>query len=72
MDRSNLRSLQRECPTHLCRKLHLMREYDQPPSPDGEIPDPYHGSMADFERVFEILDRCTDSLIAHHTETTTP
>ena len=72
MDRSNLRSLQRGCPTHLRRKLHMMREYDHPPAPDGEIPDPYHGSMADFELVFEILDRCTDSLIARHTETTTP
>ncbi len=66
MDRSNMRSLLQECPEHLQDKLHMMREYDQTPAPDGEIADPYHGSMADFETVFEVLDRCTDSLIARH------
>ena len=47
----------------------MMREYDQPPEPHGEIADPYHGSMADFEVVFGVLDRCTDALIARYAET---
>lgn len=70
MDRSNMWSLLHECPEHLQGKLHMMREYDQPPEPEGEIEDPYHGKMADFETVFDLLDRCTESLIARHAPST--
>ena len=69
MDRGNMRSLQRNCPAPRRRRLAMIRQYDQPPAPGGEIADPYWGSMADFRAVFEVLDRCTDTLIARHTAT---
>ena len=66
MDRSNLAALRAGCPKDVRHKLHLMRAFDRPPVANGEISDPYYGTQADFEPVFETLDRCTDSLIEHY------
>lgn len=42
-------------------KVRLMREYD--PNGHGNVPDPYHGTEADFQEVYEILDRSIGQLI---------
>ncbi|MEQ1586661.1 MAG: low molecular weight protein-tyrosine-phosphatase [Cyclobacteriaceae bacterium] len=42
-------------------KIRLMREYD--PRGRGDVPDPYHGTEADFQKVFEILDRSIEQFI---------
>jgi protein-tyrosine phosphatase len=31
----------------------------------GEVPDPYYGDEADFERVYDLLDRALDALLPH-------
>jgi protein-tyrosine phosphatase len=33
------------------------------PNVDLAVPDPYYGSMADFEAVYELLDKATDCVI---------
>jgi protein-tyrosine phosphatase len=33
------------------------------PNADLAVPDPYYGSMADFEAVYELLDKATDCVI---------
>jgi protein-tyrosine phosphatase len=43
------------------QKVRLMREYD--PHGPGDVPDPYHGTEADFQEVFEILDRSVGQFI---------
>ncbi|GAB4395832.1 MAG: low molecular weight protein-tyrosine-phosphatase [Microscillaceae bacterium] len=43
-------------------KIMLMRNFDTEKQ-NLEVPDPYYGTMADFELVFEILWRCNQNLI---------
>jgi protein-tyrosine phosphatase len=45
-------------------KVKLMREFD-PESKGGEVPDPYHGGEADFQQVYEMLDRSTTQFLAY-------
>lgn len=62
MDGSNLHNILRLPGANLhAHKIKLMREYD--PDGRGDVPDPYYGTEADFQEVFEILDRSIDKLI---------
>ena len=38
-------------------KVKMMREFDDVPT-DDQVPDPYYGSIQDFENVYEMLERC--------------
>lgn len=45
----------------------------EPPAPNtcataGEVPDPYYGDEADFERVFDLLDHALDALLPRAAE----
>lgn len=42
-------------------KIKLMREFD--PHGSGDVPDPYYGTMHDFQQVFEMLDRTLNVFI---------
>lgn len=47
-------------------KLVLMREFDPvAPTGDLDVPDPYNGKEADFENVYQMLDRSLDSFLIH-------
>ncbi|MBP9926576.1 MAG: low molecular weight phosphotyrosine protein phosphatase [Cyclobacteriaceae bacterium] len=64
MDKNNQRNILRLPSAEVNKqKIKLMREYD--PKGLGDVPDPYHGTEADFQEVFEILDRSIDSFIAN-------
>lgn len=41
----------------------LMRSFDSEKE-DLEVPDPYYGSVYDFENVYEILTRCNERFLA--------
>lgn len=62
MDQSNLQNALRlaEATTH--HKVRMMRFFD-PLAPDQDVPDPYYGNEADFQEVFDILDRSIDGFI---------
>lgn len=65
MDRSNQTNLLK-LPTaslHVA-KIKLMRTFD-PVLPGADVPDPFYGGEADFQEVFDILNRTTDHLIEH-------
>lgn len=63
MDNNNLRhALSISDPRHHAKVL-LMRSFD--PLGGGDVPDPYYGSEADFQEVFEILDRSVEALVNH-------
>lgn len=55
MDRDNLMHLQHECPDMHQRKLHLFLDYAGVEA-GGEVPDPYYGGPAGFERVLALCE----------------
>ena len=55
MDHDNLASLQRQCPPEQAHKLHLFLEFAGQ-GMDTEVPDPYYGNAAGFERVMTLCE----------------
>lgn len=55
MDRDNLMNLQLLCPPEHGHKLHLFLDYAGV-EPGGEVPDPYYGNRAGFERVLGLCE----------------
>ncbi len=45
------------------RKIHLLREYDPQARGDLDVPDPYYGGRADFERVYQMIERSCRGLL---------
>jgi protein-tyrosine phosphatase len=41
----------------------MFRDFD--PLGKGNVPDPYHGTMADFEEVYEMCTRTSDHLLSY-------
>lgn len=63
MDNANLAALQRQCPTALHGKLRLLLSA----APDAgftEVPDPYYGDAAGFERVLALCESGVRGLLA--------
>lgn len=44
-------------------KAMLYRDFEPRPRPAQDLPDPYYGSMADFELVFAITERCSARML---------
>lgn len=55
MDNDDLMNLQHECPAELQHKLHLFLTYAGV-SGESEVPDPYYGNAAGFERVMQLCE----------------
>ena len=63
MDRSNRRALQQAGP-EFEHKIHLLRSFES--NPDGlDVPDPWGGGIAGFERMHQIVDRAIDDFLDH-------
>ena len=62
MDRDNLEILQRDCPPEHRHKLGLFLEYSSRFS-EREVPDPYYGSDAGFERVLDLIEDAAAGLV---------
>jgi len=63
MDQANLVALQRQCPASRHDKLRLLLSY----APDlglTEVPDPYYGDLAGFERVLGLCEAGVSGLLA--------
>ena len=64
MDRSNLHDvLFLDRKEQFGDRVRLFREFDPDPE-DHQVPDPYYGGDKGFERVFQIVDRTADKLLA--------
>jgi protein-tyrosine phosphatase len=63
MDRDNLAILTRSCPPNQRHKLRLLLEYARTCSED-EVPDPYYGGDAGFERVLDLVEDAARGLVA--------
>lgn len=64
MDNENYRFLQEMCPEEHRHKISMVMEF-APESGELEVPDPYFGNIAGFERVFSMLELATKGLLEH-------
>ena len=64
MDNENFRILQGICPEEYIHKISMVMEFAPEPGV-FEVPDPYFGNIAGFERVFDMLEVATKGLIEH-------
>jgi protein-tyrosine phosphatase len=64
MDQSNMNDLREMCPADHSHKLRLFLEFADG-TPTLDIPDPYYGSVAGFERVLDLCEAGARGLIAH-------
>jgi protein-tyrosine phosphatase len=67
MDQQNLKNILRlpDADKHT-HKIKLMRQFD--PQGPGDVPDPYYGTLHDFQYVYEMLDRTLDEFIRTETK----
>ena len=66
MDQTNLEDLRRLCPPQHLGKLHLLLKF-APSAGADEVPDPYYGNLAGFERVLDLCEAGVQGLINAHT-----
>ncbi|MDX1906491.1 MAG: low molecular weight protein-tyrosine-phosphatase [Bacteroidia bacterium] len=62
MDQSNLADITHMFPGETTAQIVLMRHFD-PEAPDADVPDPYRGTMQDFEVVYDMLYRSCYQLL---------
>ncbi|WP_051333776.1 low molecular weight protein-tyrosine-phosphatase [Aliagarivorans marinus] len=58
---SNIDYMKKHCPPEFQHKLHLWLDYVG--MEQGEIPDPYYGSVAGFDRVLDIIEEASERLL---------
>ena len=63
MDRENLSDLTAQCPEELQSKLRLMMDF-VPDMAGTDVPDPYYGGPAGFERVLDLIEQAADGLLS--------
>ena len=64
MDDVNLADVGERCPDAARHKLQRLGTYCRIHAA-GEVPDPYYGGPADFERVLDIVEDACEGLLAH-------
>ena len=62
MDRDNLKTLERNCPSEQRGKLALFTRYARR-NRDAEVPDPYYGGPEGFHRVLDMLEDAASGLV---------
>lgn len=62
MDRDNLVILQSLAPPGQSHKIHLFLDF-APELNESEVPDPYYGGQAGFERVYDLVDAASLGLL---------
>lgn len=63
MDNENLAHLTEICPPHLAHKVRLFLEFANELAVQ-DVPDPYYGGAAGFERVLDLVEAATAGLMA--------
>jgi protein-tyrosine phosphatase len=62
MDQDNFLSLSEICPDEHIAKIQLFMDF-APQMRTREVPDPYYGGKAGFERVFDLVDAASRALL---------
>ncbi len=64
MDQENYHDLVLLAPDSMrAGKIHMLREFDPQGGKSASVPDPYYGVFADFEEVYEIIERSSQGLL---------
>lgn len=63
MDEENYQNLMAICPSGLEHKVRLFLEF-APDRPEREVPDPYFGGEAGFDRVLDMVEEASRGLLA--------
>ena len=64
MDRANLERLTEVAPTGAKARVGLLMAHASKPGSGDEVPDPYYGPPAGFERVLDLVEDACDGFIA--------
>lgn len=64
MDQDNYRDLMELCPPGMEERLHLFMDF-APQCAESEVPDPYYGGVAGFDRVFNLVEDASRGLLEH-------
>lgn len=64
MDATNLRALERLCPSQHAHKLKLFMEFGANVAL-REVPDPYYGGEQGFEQVLDMVEEASQGLLEH-------
>lgn len=64
MDEDNYRDLLEICPPGMEERLHLFMDF-APQLAEKEVPDPYYGGVAGFDRVFNLVEDASRGLLDH-------
>ncbi len=62
MDQDNLMTLQERAPDELRSKVRLFLEFAESRD-ENEVPDPYYGGSAGFERVLDLVEEASQGLL---------
>lgn len=65
MDEANVERLRELCPAAQQTKLGLLLEHGGRPLGEYEVPDPYYGGPAGFERVLDLVEPACMALLRH-------
>ncbi|MDE2369459.1 MAG: low molecular weight phosphotyrosine protein phosphatase [Burkholderiales bacterium] len=63
MDDDNLAWLRKRSPVGAPARIELMLSHARPRTDTLEVPDPYYGGEAGFERVLDLLEAASDGLV---------
>ena len=63
MDSSNYEELEAICPVEELSRLHMFMGFAAD-SPTRDVPDPYYGGPAGFERVLDLIESASEGLLA--------
>jgi protein-tyrosine phosphatase len=63
MDKGNLADLERACPQAMRSNLTMLMSFAKKHRHIGEIPDPYSGGSAGFERVLNLIEDACDGMV---------
>jgi len=64
MDHDNFIALSEICPDPHRDKIHMFMDF-APEMRTREVPDPYYGGAAGFDRVFDLVQAASDGLLRH-------
>jgi len=64
MDQSNYQDLLQQCPPGCVEKLALVMSFTHEDL-GTDVPDPYYGNVAGFEKVFDLLGGAVDGFVAY-------
>ncbi len=63
MDRGHLSELRRLCPEGAKDRLMLLMDFHPEETGLGDVPDPYYGSLSDFDLALELIEKGVEGLV---------